>query len=462
MLDQDYDITQLTGADYNPRRITDEQLEKLRESVTRLGVIKPIIARNGTIVAGHQRSKALLRLGITTAPVFLLGAETTTCDEMTFNQLHNGTDLDQGDEAAHFIVDESLSPGYHAISSDVFRCNYQATGAPIRATIASLIEKFGNWGACVCNSRGEVIHAAQYAIAASLACDVIHVYVVNDEDEMYARETLALQYGRFNYESIERETYVQTMAQPPRKIVAGRPNLGRLYRYRVRPYLEENPGLRVLDFGAGRGDCARQMRDLGHNITELEFFRRNGWNEIHPAAVHRMISKVESEIKKKGPFDVTVCQAVLNSVDSLEAEDAVLLSLSALTRMGGTLFITGRSLEEYHYFTNLRCGAGSQRLPPMLDENNFEAKLHHGQWFFQKYHALGEIKELVASYGFKIREALTNDNQFSGYWLVVGEKEAEMPRERVKKALQFEFNLKWPDGKSVGRDKTILEAFGFD
>ena len=98
VLDLNADITGLRGADYNPRHITPEDLDTLAESIATLGLVKPLIVRKDLLVAGHQRTKALRKLGIDRAAVFRLGRDTTVYDEIRFNQLHNGTDLDGGDE----------------------------------------------------------------------------------------------------------------------------------------------------------------------------------------------------------------------------------------------------------------------------------------------------------------------------------------------------------------------------
>ncbi|EBI7018652.1 nuclease, partial [Salmonella enterica] len=72
MLHLNYDITNLRGAEYNPRFIGDDDLSRLAESVTELGLVKPLIVRGDLLVAGHQRTKALRRLGITHAAVYTL------------------------------------------------------------------------------------------------------------------------------------------------------------------------------------------------------------------------------------------------------------------------------------------------------------------------------------------------------------------------------------------------------
>ncbi|HGB1541434.1 TPA: ParB N-terminal domain-containing protein [Salmonella enterica subsp. enterica serovar Bredeney] len=45
MLHLNYDITNLRGAEYNPRFIGDDDLSRLAESVAELGLVKPLIVR---------------------------------------------------------------------------------------------------------------------------------------------------------------------------------------------------------------------------------------------------------------------------------------------------------------------------------------------------------------------------------------------------------------------------------
>lgn len=61
-----YDIieikrSQVKNAKYNPRKITDEARQKLRENIKRVGLLTPIVwnKRTGNIVSGHQRISAL-------------------------------------------------------------------------------------------------------------------------------------------------------------------------------------------------------------------------------------------------------------------------------------------------------------------------------------------------------------------------------------------------------------------
>lgn len=55
-------LTDITPADYNPRRINDTQLSKLSKSIQDFGLVDPIIInlQNNKIIGGHQRYRVLL------------------------------------------------------------------------------------------------------------------------------------------------------------------------------------------------------------------------------------------------------------------------------------------------------------------------------------------------------------------------------------------------------------------
>ena len=58
----------------NPRRISDEELESLTRSISKFGMIDPIIARNEdkVVIGGHQRLIAARKLGMKQVPVVLV------------------------------------------------------------------------------------------------------------------------------------------------------------------------------------------------------------------------------------------------------------------------------------------------------------------------------------------------------------------------------------------------------
>ena len=134
MLHLNYDITHLRGAEYNPRFIGEDDLARLAESVRELGLVKPLIVRGDLLVAGHQRTKALRKLGITRAAVYVLPCETTVYDEVRFNQLHNGTDFDSGDERCRVSGLEDKH-GFVQVSASQISGNMRAKMAYVLSNI---------------------------------------------------------------------------------------------------------------------------------------------------------------------------------------------------------------------------------------------------------------------------------------------------------------------------------------
>lgn len=67
------DITQLKKAEYNPRQMTKQQHDHLRESIERFGLVDPVIVnenehRKDIIVGGHMRYEIAKELGMKLIP----------------------------------------------------------------------------------------------------------------------------------------------------------------------------------------------------------------------------------------------------------------------------------------------------------------------------------------------------------------------------------------------------------
>ena len=71
------DINSLVSAEYNPRQLTKEQYQNLKDSIQRFGLVDPIIIninkdRKNIIIGGHQRVKVARDMGIKEVPVIEL------------------------------------------------------------------------------------------------------------------------------------------------------------------------------------------------------------------------------------------------------------------------------------------------------------------------------------------------------------------------------------------------------
>ena len=454
MFDPAYPVAALRGAEYNPRVISPAALVALERSLRTIGVAKPIIINGDLIVAGHQRTQALRRMGVTHAPVCALPAGLNQSDEIRFNQLHNGVDFDLGDEAA--AAGASATLGFEDVPADRLSGNGQAQGANVRAEICSLLNRYGNWGACVALQSGPVIHGAQYALACMILGIAARVFRVADSAGAEAAELLNGRYGQFNYEHLPRASWVQSFAQPFRlREAAEVANRSALYEGYVLPALR--PGERVLDFGCGQGDYVKLLKRQGVDIIGVEFFARQG-NSIAGGLVNGMIDQLCEALRVGGPFDVVVADSVLNSVDTLQAEGDVLNCLHAFTRRGGRVYFSGRSRARFENRNKTRTHSvrNGEKAVIFLDDDGFSGVFHHGNWFYQKFCTPQQVDALVRPH-FAGSSAMVKCD--TDRWRVMVTKDAEIAEETAVQSLAREFDLPWPKGRRVGRSNDILAAY---
>ena len=464
MFEERHPIDRLKPAAYNPRRISAEEFAKLRESVRALGVVKPVIVSEGTIIAGHQRTKAMRAEGHDTTPVHLLGPVSLT-EEIRFNQIHNGSDLDESDELGVSVP--VLSPGWHVLKpSQVTVANPLARGAVRRKEMLRLLAKHGPWGGAVALDDGRVISSADYAACCVQLGLPVHVRIIPAALEATARAFLSASYGVYSYDHLPRTTWAQALAQMNRLNGGGLRELrSRTYDHAVLPHVTKRE--RILDFGAGKMAYVKRLSAAGYQIRGLEFYlQRDG--KIAYGEVQRHIDRVLEDLRSHGPYDTVVCDSVLNSVDSVEAEEAVMLTLSALCRKGGKVIFSGRSLDsEVERLNNRTCieKSHTRRQVNFLDGDRISAIFSRGVWRYQKFHAIEHIRELTERFignRYEIRDAdgrtLTQGPIRTTGWSVVAINERPAPVEDIERGLRFEFNLPLPGGKRYGRAEEIVAA----
>lgn len=74
MLIQNIKIDELKPFDGNPRKISKEGLEKIKNSILKYGFTNPILVQKSTniVIAGHQRIKAAKLAGLVEVPIIYL------------------------------------------------------------------------------------------------------------------------------------------------------------------------------------------------------------------------------------------------------------------------------------------------------------------------------------------------------------------------------------------------------
>lgn len=91
------DLTTMMAA-YNPRKISDHDMQSLRRSLRAYGIVEPVVVnrRSSVVVGGHQRIKAAILEGIAEMPVFYvdLDPQNERLLNLALNRIHGEWDED--------------------------------------------------------------------------------------------------------------------------------------------------------------------------------------------------------------------------------------------------------------------------------------------------------------------------------------------------------------------------------
>lgn len=439
-------------AAYNPRRISESAFKELQGSLKTLGFILPIIVNkdNMTIVAGHQRTKAATAIGLEEAPCyFVSGIDIES--EIMFNQIHNGVELEPEEHSICLNV-RAAGRFYDDIPIEDFEIK-EAVASVVK-DMCQLIVRYGD-ALCVIVIGNEVVFGNNYLQAAKACGKKVHAYFLDEGYRAMFDYYFKQDYGVFNYEHIEREDFVQGLAQPPRH---GGIDWSVLYREIV-PQLEkeDKKKVRILDFGCGKAMFINKLRKtLNYRwAIGLEFFNHNT-KGISIEKGNEMIDNFIADVKANGKYDYTICDAVVNSVNTQEAEDAVFACLNLFTKMGGRIYASGRSMEYAKKELNLKRNSSDYITVKFFDENGLTAIMREGQWFFQKFLTQENVDAILKKYGF---DTFMRYHK-SGYWGFGAFKTKELSDEEYRKAIDYEFNLKLPNNKSYNRHEEVKALFG--
>jgi ParB family chromosome partitioning protein len=447
-------VDELNPASYNPRKLDAAAEAALRQSIETFGVIKAVIVRDPdmTIMAGHQRTKMFRALGIAEVPCYRL-TNISTADEVRFNQLHNIIEAPAVTGETIVAIRGDLAPGWNTVHwSRIDVVKNDARGSFIKE-LSKLYVKYGPYANAVANRTGDVIGSANYAIACRLLRKPLDVFVTPTNRTDFLADCLARDYGQFSYDHIKRTTYVQSLAQKLRLRTEGKGSKSTLYETRVIPGVSKQT--RILDFGSGQFDYVNRLKKQGYNIKGLEFFRRRvGADVIDVPQVTRDFEDMMADLDANGPFEVVVCDSVMNSVDSPEAERAVLSTLSVLCKKGGTIYWSGIPINFIELNGRAKRTGNVRSYFKYLDADRFTADYRQGRWYFQHYHDLATAEALTRQYlgdSFTVYSKGIEQGarpKFGGSAFQVRViNEARLSFEDQQAALDFEFSMELPSGK---------------
>ena len=112
-----YSISDLIFAEYNPRELTKDQHQDLKDSITRFGLVDPLIVnihkeRKNILVGGHQRLRIAKELGYKDVPCVEVDLTPEKEKELNVRLNKNTGQWDWDALANHFDVGELLEWGF--------------------------------------------------------------------------------------------------------------------------------------------------------------------------------------------------------------------------------------------------------------------------------------------------------------------------------------------------------------
>jgi len=122
MIDNNLEVKQwkiddLIGAEYNPRKLSPEQKKTIKDSITRFGLVDPVLVninkeRKGIIIGGHQRTMIARELGFKKMPCIELDLTLEKEKELNVRLNKNTGDFDFDLLSEHFGESELISWGF--------------------------------------------------------------------------------------------------------------------------------------------------------------------------------------------------------------------------------------------------------------------------------------------------------------------------------------------------------------
>jgi len=118
-----YKCKDLIGAEYNPRELTDKQYKDLRDSLTRFGIVDPVIVninseRKNIIIGGHQRVRVWEGMGNTEIPCVELNLTIEQEKELNIRLNKNTGQFDFDMLSNYFDQDSLVEWGFESHQID--------------------------------------------------------------------------------------------------------------------------------------------------------------------------------------------------------------------------------------------------------------------------------------------------------------------------------------------------------
>lgn len=472
---------------HNPREPDDARLHILGLSLSKLGFILPVyIDADGKILSGHQRHYLAKRGAVSHIPCIRL-RELSERHERGVNVLFNRTTndfgaLDTGRAVSgqlDAVLEEAAGlPDFVGEDFYAYRCAVEpivglAQGDDSRydrkgLVAARQLAKLGIDIPLVVTESGEVVNGI-FRLFEARSAGRRRFPIIRIPDSQGRVAGHFLNYLSMDYKVDEQfgDLLRYSAYRRPQNNRGRVPKAYRFWANGERTLLDRDSysasywrtfrelhGLRLLDFGSGLSRAAPYLRTKGFEALDFEPYRINtevsgvpdiGLSKERAAGFLAQVSDPERR------FDSIFLASVLNSIPFPRDRMCVLAIVHALSNFDTTIYGTCRDVSDFHYeYQGIRQASYfvfDSEPQVRLGDSLSNPKL-------QKFYSEEETAELVGQLWTKV-DTWPGGNVH--YWRAKNPK--RISRTVLRAALEFEFDLPYADGTTMGLVDEALEAF---
>ena len=490
-------ISTVSPSTYNPRSADPARLDLIELSLRKLGFLAPIFAdAHGEILSGHQRHLVAERMGATRLPVFrtqAMSLEQRKALNIVFNRATNDFDWnstprnvtrelasldlrrlaeaipDKEVDSPEFI--RCLNPSQVSVK-ELCRTN-AGRWMQYARNLARTLHRHGILMPIICRRDGTVINGiGRLEMLAEKKADTAPVVYVSDDEAAFAEAMMNLLSMDFDVENRYADLLRHNSFRRARRV---REELGNgfifavhggkpchtfdIFNARQKALWTKEHGTRILDFGAGHLTETKMLRRAGFDVTAFEPYHISR-SEIDRGKSLRICREFLDAVRDGRDWTSIFLASVLNSVPFQSDREHIAVLLAALCHPYTKVYACASSTTE----TGWRQVNGKAFLNKSNSANiafrlDYEPGIRIGDFQdkpkVQKYHTEKEFHQLWTCYFRSVKVSELSNNITAA----CAHPRAIDP-EKLRAAVEFEFDLPYPDGTRMGLVDEAREAFG--
>lgn len=498
-------IESVRASDYNPRKNDEKRLHITELSLRKLGFLLPIYAdKNGEILSGHQRHLVAMRIGFKHIPVSFVD-EADLNERKTMNVLFNRAtnDLKKTDTCAK-IKDRLYSKDVQSMADSLpdiepdSEASFPCINATKRVDTMELAKKnHRNFDSNICalqkalekktNDAMPIIITPSMEVVNGIgrlqaACEAKKKFVVcveiPEEKKEFASCMLNLLSMDFSMESQYADTlrFNSFMRSRNTRETDAEGNCafgdgffkglwanrkGReLFKLQGKDLKEwtAHYGDKIVDFGAGKLNNTRTLRAAGIYCSAFEPYFVTAGEQIHKEKSIEIGEKFLKEIASGVKYTSVFISSVFNSVPFMEDRKKIAVIAAALCYPSGQTVCWCQSNNSGTFTVTKTKRINLREARSTLFNLDYEPNVTLGELSKHPKVQKGHTKEEMIDIFSRCFKTIKRLDYIGTFWYLEAVDPIINP-ELLAEAIDFEFNLPYPDGTNAGLSEMARAAF---